>query len=771
MGTGALTIRTSACGIHSTNYGGFSRLMVNAGDFAATLVRFELPAEIPAGATVTQATLSLYVSGSSSPSSMISPIYRLLRPWDSMDATWKVAVDNTYWSTAGADGPARDRAVDFSDQIVINSVAEWAHYDVTAAAQLWLDDPAQNYGVVLRGDDTSGVDYRFHSSEYSTVALRPMLTLTYYTGGVAPTPTNTSMPTVTSTHTPTATPTSTLTSMPTATATTTPTSTSSPTVTPTATPTATQVSGSETITLQEGASGYRGTDDTYISLWYPFNNYGGFSRLMVNAGNFAATLVRFELPAEIPAGATVLEATLSLYVSGSSSSASMISPAYRLLRPWDPMDATWRIAIDNTYWSTAGADAPGVDRAANASDQIVIASKMHWVDYDVTGAAQLWLNNPAQNYGVVIRGDDTTGVDYLFHSSEYSAVALRPMLTLTYYVGPSPTPTETSIPTATSTHTPTSTPTPTASSTSTPTATSTPSSTQTPTSTPTSTPQPIHPSMEWVNVYGDARMADDSLAPYGAIVDVYDPDGVRCGTYLVTTPGQYGPIPVYRDDGATPEDEGATPGDALSFTINGLPAVATGPDAATWTSMGDLLNVDLVSSVPGSANEQVIRLSEGWNLISFHLTPSDPAVAAVLASIDGHYNRVISWNCTTGAQSYYPDLPAQLNTLQTMTPLHGYWIEMAADASLTITGAPVAQGTGIALCEGWNLVSYLPDAPADVSDALQSIDGLYVTLQAWDDGGLTYYPDVLPELNTLQQLEPNHGYWIKMSQEAVLTYP
>jgi len=103
----------------------------------------------------------------------------------------------------------------------------------------------------------------------------------------------------------------------------------------------------------------------------------------------------------------------------------------------------------------------------------------------------------------------------------------------------------------------------------------------------------IIPTNEWVNFYSATTTLDGAPVPCGAIIDAYDPDGVHCGTFTVVTPGQYGFMPVYRDDPTTDIDEGASPGDTISFTINGLPAKALGPDANIWTSNGDVLEVNL----------------------------------------------------------------------------------------------------------------------------------------------------------------------------------
>ncbi|MGQ9594642.1 MAG: golvesin C-terminal-like domain-containing protein, partial [Anaerolineae bacterium] len=127
--------------------------------------------------------------------------------------------------------------------------------------------------------------------------------------------------------------------------------------------------------------------------------------------------------------------------------------------------------------------------------------------------------------------------------------------------------------------------------------TATPTPTRTPTRTPTLTPTPtgtvVTPSIYWVNFYGVASFFAGAPVPLGAVVEAYDPDGVRCGYFVVNTPGSYGLMPVYGDDPMTPEDEGAEAGDTISFTINGFPATPMGPDGPTWTAHGDLRHVEL----------------------------------------------------------------------------------------------------------------------------------------------------------------------------------
>jgi len=86
-------------------------------------------------------------------------------------------------------------------------------------------------------------------------------------------------------------------------------------------------------------------------------------------------------------------------------------------------------------------------------------------------------------------------------------------------------------------------------------------------------------------------------------------------------------------------------------------------------------------------------------------------------------------------------------------------------------GEKYAEDRPIDLDVGWNLVSYLPRQPMPVADALQSIDGQYTVVLGYDQGALSFYPDIDPSFNTLREMEPLFGYWIKMSQAGTLIYP
>ncbi|MFQ5342807.1 MAG: hypothetical protein ACE5F6_14805, partial [Anaerolineae bacterium] len=199
-------------------------------------------------------------------------------------------------------------------------------------------------------------------------------------------------------------------------------------------------------------------------------------------------------------------------------------------------------------------------------------------------------------------------------------------------------------------------------------------------------------------------------------------------------------------------------------------------------------------SAPAEAQQTVtaldVPLAEDWNLISSYVNPFVTEAGVVQRPIAGQY--VVIQGFDGGAQSYYPDLPAEVNTLKAMDGEHGYWIKavnsnqstvnsdqsaggdggVGPAAVLRVVGTKFAEDHPIALEAGWNLVSYLPRQALTVTDALASIQGQYFAVLGYEQGSaLSYYPDLDDSFNTLHVMQPLLGYWVKMDQAGVLQYP
>jgi Secretion system C-terminal sorting domain/Viral BACON domain len=268
-------------------------------------------------------------------------------------------------------------------------------------------------------------------------------------------------------------------------------------------------------------------------------------------------------------------------------------------------------------------------------------------------------------------------------------------------------------------------------------------------------------SYEWVNFYCGNNTFKGAPLPLGAVIDAYDPDGIHCGTFTVNEAGKYGFLPVYRDDPFEAGDQGAEPGDAIRFYVNGIEAVTNGP--TTWTQNGDAFEVCL------EAADNVARscqLAQGWNLVSWNVDTDSDAIESALASVSECLELVLGFE--QGGLTYDPSL-IEFSTLHNVDHLSGYWIKTSCAITLDIAGNAVPVSTPITVTKGWNLVSYLPDATLATETALASLSGTLLVGLGFDGNGLVYQPGQ-GQFNTLTELSSCFGYWVKVSQNGTLTY-
>jgi hypothetical protein len=159
-----------------------------------------------------------------------------------------------------------------------------------------------------------------------------------------------------------------------------------------------------------------------------------------------------------------------------------------------------------------------------------------------------------------------------------------------------------------------------------------------------------------------------------------------------------------------------------------------------------------------------ISLAEGWNLISLPLTPADRRLRSVLAPIWPKVRSV--WAYDPGAatwQRHVGGAPGFLNTLAVIQPGRGYWLQLSAAATLTLTGEE-AKGAGIYLHRGWNLVGFNDLVPHPVADDLASIAERHGAVWGYDrvtDQWQGYDPTAGGDGGALTHFEPGRGYWVE----------
>ncbi len=163
----------------TANYGISPTIELRSNDVRAGLLRFDV-SSLPAASNILKASVSVHVDYKTNASSLPVSLYRVMRSWGEMEATWLNASNGVTWGVAGANAGS-DRSTTATDSVVMSSADAWYDFDVTNLARQWISNPADNKGVVLKAGAGSIVAYGLRSSEYfSAPTYRPKLTIQCY---------------------------------------------------------------------------------------------------------------------------------------------------------------------------------------------------------------------------------------------------------------------------------------------------------------------------------------------------------------------------------------------------------------------------------------------------------------------------------------------------------------------------------------------------------------------------------------------------------------
>jgi hypothetical protein len=160
-------------------------------------------------------------------------------------------------------------------------------------------------------------------------------------------------------------------------------------------------------------------------------------------------------------------------------------------------------------------------------------------------------------------------------------------------------------------------------------------------------------------------------------------------------------------------------------------------------------------------------LTTGWNWFSLNIHNPDMSPDSVLSSLGGSGDYIKD---QTSYAEYVPAWGGWFGALDTLNCSSTYLIKMNSPDTLILNGDPHEVTTPIPLTSGWNWISYLPQAPMDLDDALASLEnnGLYIKNQA---SYAEYVEDWGGWFGTLTEMRPLDGYKIKMNSADTLIYP
>jgi hypothetical protein len=169
------------------------------------LTLFDIAGNVPAGATITDVTLTMWDVRGLNGAQTIG-LHRVLADWGQgtsffnggvggpaaqNDATWFARFYDASnpamspaWTTPGGDfDPTVSGTTVVTDHPSSTEMAfSWlgsANPQMVADVQSWLDDPASNFGWLLQGDESTGQTAKRFNSVEAAAAFRPTLAITF----------------------------------------------------------------------------------------------------------------------------------------------------------------------------------------------------------------------------------------------------------------------------------------------------------------------------------------------------------------------------------------------------------------------------------------------------------------------------------------------------------------------------------------------------------------------------------------------------------------
>jgi len=427
---------------------GDGELIIGMKGRVATLIRFDV-SSIPSNATVQEAELGLFVYNYGQRMGPIeAAAYQVIRPWKEMEATWYKATNVDNWGLPGCNDTYTDRSGTALDSDTIHSRELWYTWDVTSAAQDWVQDAASNKGVVVKQTNLDvGGEFDICNSEALGNECRPYLTVTYSL--VPPTPTRS------------------------------PTPPGPPTPAPlpcVGTPEPEAI----LLVLQQGVD-YDGAEDTWLNFDDRSTRRASDWYMLVGYKQHFSGLIKYDVSL-VPRGSRIVCAALSVFAERWSGGTLDVG-AHVVTRQNVVPEATWTWATSLLPWQMGGCNGPD-DRLQSPESTVRVHTIYHWYNLDLTRAVDGWVNGWLDNHGVSLQAVDPFDTDTVwFTASDDDQVIIRPKLVILYVppAGFEPTATRTATRTPTRTATPL------------PTATATRTATPLPTATPTSTEEPVQP--------------------------------------------------------------------------------------------------------------------------------------------------------------------------------------------------------------------------------------------------------------------------------------
>ena len=159
---------------------------------------------------------------------------------------------------------------------------------------------------------------------------------------------------------------------------------------------------------------------------------------------------------------------------------------------------------------------------------------------------------------------------------------------------------------------------------------------------------------------------------------------------------------------------------------------------------------------------QVLDLPSGWFIFSTYIQPEIPSIDSLVAPI---LESTIIVKDAAGL-AYLPDF--NFNAIGDAVVGEAYLIKLSQAQSLSVSGTKVVpENVVLNLSQGWSLLGYLRDTPANLVTMLSSINDNIIIVKTFD--GTAYLPSF--NFNGIGDLSPGEGYQIKLDGEVNFYFP
>ncbi|MDZ7343210.1 MAG: T9SS type A sorting domain-containing protein, partial [candidate division KSB1 bacterium] len=265
---------------------------------------------------------------------------------------------------------------------------------------------------------------------------------------------------------------------------------------------------------------------------------------------------------------------------------------------------------------------------------------------------------------------------------------------------------------------------------------------------------------EFYSIVIDAARIDDE--PPGLCDEIAVFDGDLCVGAIPYSRGAPLALSAWRDDPATPEKDGFTPGNPMRFVMWDRSAGMVYAASAIYT-IGDgnfgtavFTRVGLLSA--RSMVSQQTVLPGGWQWISFFIDLDTLAAERAFSSLE-------NLNIVTSETGEF-FIPGKASTLAQIDLRKMYKVHLSAQDTLAAAGHPILTQTPIPVHQGWNWVAYYPSASLEPSLAFNSLGPNLIIVQ--NQRGEFFIPGVV---NTIRSMSRGQGFTLYSGAADTLIYP